>query len=60
MKMMQKDMMLALEMGHRLEVPLPTTAVVNEMLTAARATGFADKDFATLFHLLANLAGVRA
>jgi 3-hydroxyisobutyrate dehydrogenase-like beta-hydroxyacid dehydrogenase len=58
--MMQKDMMLALEMGRRLEVPLPTTAVTNELLTAARATGLAEKDFATLFHLLANLAGVRA
>jgi 3-hydroxyisobutyrate dehydrogenase-like beta-hydroxyacid dehydrogenase len=58
--MMQKDMMLALDMGRRLEVPLPTTAVTNELLTAARATGLAEKDFATLFHLLANLAGVRA
>ncbi|HEY6201067.1 MAG TPA: NAD(P)-dependent oxidoreductase, partial [Candidatus Binatia bacterium] len=34
--MMQKDMLLALELGRRLDVPLPTTAVTNEMLTAAR------------------------
>src|SRR5437870_12744191 len=30
--MMQKDMLLALEMGRQLDVPLPTTAVTNEML----------------------------
>ncbi|OGQ72921.1 MAG: hypothetical protein A3G94_05220, partial [Deltaproteobacteria bacterium RIFCSPLOWO2_12_FULL_60_16] len=34
--MMQKDLLLALEMGRELDVPLPTTAVTNEMLTAAR------------------------
>src|ERR1700746_3560258 len=33
--MMQKDMMLAMEMGRSLDVPLPTTAVTNEFLTAA-------------------------
>ena len=40
--MMQKDMMLALEMGRRLDVPLPTTAVTNEFLTAARGMGLAE------------------
>jgi 3-hydroxyisobutyrate dehydrogenase-like beta-hydroxyacid dehydrogenase len=60
MNMMQKDMRLALEMGHRLEVPLPTSAVANEFLTAARAAGMAKKDFAAIFHLLAGMAGVRA
>jgi 3-hydroxyisobutyrate dehydrogenase-like beta-hydroxyacid dehydrogenase len=59
MTMMQKDVKLALEMGQRLEVPLPTTAVANEFLTAARAAGLAKKDFAALFHLLAGLSGVR-
>ena len=39
--MMQKDMLLALEMGRQLDVPLPTTAVTNEMLTAARGMGLA-------------------
>jgi 3-hydroxyisobutyrate dehydrogenase-like beta-hydroxyacid dehydrogenase len=59
MNMMQKDTRLALEMGHRLEVPLPTTAVSNELLTAARASGLAKKDFAALFQVLAELAGVK-
>ena len=60
MKMMQKDMSLALEMGRRLAVPLPTTAVANEFLTAARGAGLEKKDFAAVFHLLAQLSGVTA
>jgi 3-hydroxyisobutyrate dehydrogenase-like beta-hydroxyacid dehydrogenase len=56
--MMQKDMLLALEMGRQLEVPLPTTAITNEMLTAARALGWAKEDFAVLFWVLTRLAGV--
>ena len=56
--MMQKDMMLALELGRQLDVPLPTTATTNEMLTAARGMGLADKDFAVLFDVLAAMSGV--
>jgi 3-hydroxyisobutyrate dehydrogenase-like beta-hydroxyacid dehydrogenase len=56
--MMQKDMNLALEMGQHLDVPLPTTAVTNELLTAARGMGMAQLDFAALFNVLAKMAGV--
>jgi 3-hydroxyisobutyrate dehydrogenase-like beta-hydroxyacid dehydrogenase len=56
--MMQKDMLLALELGRQVDVPLPTTSVTNEMLTAARGMGFADQDFAVLFHTLARMSGV--
>jgi len=56
--MMQKDTQLALEMGRTLEVPLPTTAVTNEFLTAARGMGLAKQDFAVLFRVLASLSGV--
>ena len=56
--MMQKDMNLALEMGRQLNVPLPTTAVTNEFLTAARGMGLAKKDFAVIFDVLAQMAGV--
>lgn len=56
--MMQKDMLLALEMGRRLDVPLPTTAVANEFLTAARGMGLAKQDFACVFHVLAEMSGV--
>jgi len=56
--MMRKDMVLALEMGRQLDVPLPTTAVTNEMLTAARGMGLAEFDFAVLFEALARMSGV--
>jgi len=56
--MMQKDMNLALEMGRQLNVPLPTTAVANEFLTAARGMGLAKKDFAVIFDVLAQMSGV--
>jgi 3-hydroxyisobutyrate dehydrogenase-like beta-hydroxyacid dehydrogenase len=56
--MMQKDLLLALEMGRDLDVPLPTTAVTNELLTAARGMGLADKDFAVVFEVLARMAGL--
>jgi 3-hydroxyisobutyrate dehydrogenase len=56
--MMQKDVLLALEMGRQLDVPLPTTAVSNEFLTAARAMGMARLDFAVVFDVLARMSGV--
>lgn len=56
--MMQKDMLLALEMGRHLDVPLPTTAVTNEFLTAARGMGLVKQDFAVMFEVLARMSGV--
>lgn len=56
--MMQKDMNLALQLGQQLDIPLPTTAITNEYLTAARGMGLEKQDFAALFKVLANLSGV--
>jgi 3-hydroxyisobutyrate dehydrogenase-like beta-hydroxyacid dehydrogenase len=56
--MMQKDMNLALELGQQLDIPLPTTAITNEFLTAARGMGLEEQDFAVLFGVLARLSGV--
>ena len=56
--MMQKDLNLALELGRLLEVPLPTTAVTNELLTAANGMGIGERDFAVLFDVLASMSGV--
>jgi 3-hydroxyisobutyrate dehydrogenase-like beta-hydroxyacid dehydrogenase len=56
--MMQKDMLLAMELGRQVNVPLPTTAITNEYLTAARAMGLVEEDFATVFKVLASMAGV--
>jgi 3-hydroxyisobutyrate dehydrogenase-like beta-hydroxyacid dehydrogenase len=55
--MMQKDMLLALEAGRQLDVPLPTTAATNELLTAARGMGLERQDFAVLYEVLARMAG---
>lgn len=57
--MMQKDMLLALELGRASDVPLPSAALSNELLTAARAMGLAHEDFAVLFDVLARMAGVK-
>jgi 3-hydroxyisobutyrate dehydrogenase-like beta-hydroxyacid dehydrogenase len=56
--MMQKDMLLALEMGRALDVPLPMVATSNEYLTAARALGLAQQDFAVVYKVLAKMAGL--
>jgi len=56
--MMQKDMLLALEMGRKLDVPLPVVAVTNELLTSARAMGLAKEDFAIVYKVLARMAGL--
>jgi 3-hydroxyisobutyrate dehydrogenase-like beta-hydroxyacid dehydrogenase len=56
--MMQKDMLLAMEMGRHLDVPLPTTAVTNEFLTAARGMGLVKQDFAVMFEVLARMSGI--
>ena len=56
--MMQKDMLLAMDLGRTLNVPLPTTAVSNEFLTAARGMGWEKMDFAVVFDVLARMSGV--
>jgi 3-hydroxyisobutyrate dehydrogenase-like beta-hydroxyacid dehydrogenase len=57
--MMQKDMLLALELGRKLNVPMPSTAVSNEILTAARGIGLEKEDFAVVFDVLAQMCGVK-
>jgi 3-hydroxyisobutyrate dehydrogenase-like beta-hydroxyacid dehydrogenase len=56
--MMQKDLQLAMELGRKLDVPVPTTAVTNEFLTAARGMGWEKLDFAVIFDVLARMSGV--
>ncbi|HXM99550.1 MAG TPA: NAD(P)-dependent oxidoreductase [Candidatus Dormibacteraeota bacterium] len=57
--MMQKDMLLALDLGRQLNIPMPTTAVANEFLTAARGMGLVEEDFAVVFDVLAQMSGVK-
>jgi 3-hydroxyisobutyrate dehydrogenase-like beta-hydroxyacid dehydrogenase len=56
--MMQKDLNLAIELGQRLDVPLPTTATTNEYMSAARGLGLGYYDFAIIFDVLAHMAGI--
>ena len=56
--MMQKDMLLAEELGRELNVPLPTVAVSNQLLTAARAMGLEKHDFAIVYKVLARMSGI--
>jgi 3-hydroxyisobutyrate dehydrogenase-like beta-hydroxyacid dehydrogenase len=57
-RMLQKDAGLALALGRELGVALPATALANEMLTAARGLGLAEKDCVAIFNVLATLSGV--
>lgn len=57
--MMQKDMLLALEAGREYGVGMPTTAVSNELLSAARGMGIDHYDFAVVYDVLAAMAGVK-
>jgi len=56
--MIQKDLDLALELGHQLGVPLPTGALTQEWMTAARGAGLGSYDFAVVFDIVARLSGL--
>ena len=47
------------QLGQALDVPLPTTAITNELLTSARAMGFEHQDFAIVYEVLAAMSGLR-
>jgi 3-hydroxyisobutyrate dehydrogenase-like beta-hydroxyacid dehydrogenase len=53
--LMQKDVALALEAGRLLNVPLPSAAAADMVLTIARALGYERRDLAALFQVLAHL-----
>jgi 3-hydroxyisobutyrate dehydrogenase-like beta-hydroxyacid dehydrogenase len=52
---MQKDIRLALDSALALDVPLPSTAVADELLSAARAGGYEHRDIAVLFRVLSEM-----
>ena len=57
---MQKDIKLALASGRELDVPLPSTTVVSELLSAARGRGYERSDITVLYRLLTDLSAARA
>ena len=56
--MMIKDVELALELGEEFGVPLPSVQLSHDILAKAKAMGYGDEDFAALFSVLAQMAGV--
>lgn len=57
-KWMAKDASLALETGRALNVPLPATALTEQMLRATIAKGWGDDDFCSVIRVLEEWAGV--
>lgn len=58
--MMQKDLQLALDLGHAIGAPLPTTSLTQQYLTMARGLGLGAQDFAVVFDVLASMSGLPA
>jgi 3-hydroxyisobutyrate dehydrogenase-like beta-hydroxyacid dehydrogenase len=54
----QKDMMLALDLGRKMGVPVPLGAAANEMLTACRGLGLAHHDFVAVYEVYRRLGGM--
>jgi 3-hydroxyisobutyrate dehydrogenase/2-hydroxy-3-oxopropionate reductase len=57
-KWMAKDIGLALESAKAMDVPLPATALTEQMLRAAIARGFGEDDFCSTIRVLEEWAGV--
>ena len=54
----QKDLILALDLGRRLGVPLPTAAASNELLNACRGLGISEHDFVVVHEVYRRLSGL--
>jgi 3-hydroxyisobutyrate dehydrogenase/2-hydroxy-3-oxopropionate reductase len=59
LKLMHKDLELAMEAGFAQGVPMPTLAAVKEVYAAAKAQGKGDLDYAAVITFLEELAGVK-
>jgi 3-hydroxyisobutyrate dehydrogenase-like beta-hydroxyacid dehydrogenase len=56
--MIQKDLRLALDMAHASGVTLPSVALTQELMTAAKALGLAKYDFAVVFDVIASMSAL--
>jgi 3-hydroxyisobutyrate dehydrogenase/2-hydroxy-3-oxopropionate reductase len=57
-KWMHKDVGLALESAKGMDLPLPLTAITEQMLRAAIAKGYGEDDFCSTIRVLEDLAGI--
>jgi len=55
--MMQKDIAFAMSLAKENKVHMPSTSLVNEYLTVARAIGWEKEDFASLYHVVGIMSG---
>ena len=58
-KLMQKDLLLALEQGRQLGVPLLNAAITNEALTAACGQEYGDEDLSILFTSIKQMLEIK-
>lgn len=58
-KWLHKDIGLALESADQMNIPLPITALTQQMLGAAIARGWGDQDFCSAIQVLEEWAGVQ-
>lgn len=54
----QKDMLLALDLGRKMGVPVPLGAAANEMLNACRGLGLDHHDFVAVYEVYRRLGGM--
>lgn len=54
----QKDMLLALDLGRKMGLPVPLGAAANEMLSACRGLGLQHHDFVTVYEVYRRLGGM--
>ncbi len=59
LKLMHKDLELALEAAYAQNIPMPAAAAVKEVYGAAKAQGKGDLDYAAVITFLEELAGVK-
>ncbi len=59
LKLMHKDLELAMEAAYAQNVPMPTAAAAKEVYGAAKAQGKGDLDYAAVITFLEELAGVK-
>jgi len=59
LKLMHKDLELAMETAYAQNVPMPTTAAVKEVYGSAKAQGKGDLDYAAVVTFLEEVAGVK-
>jgi 3-hydroxyisobutyrate dehydrogenase/2-hydroxy-3-oxopropionate reductase len=55
---MHKDVGMALDCGKAHDLPLPLTAITEQMLRAAIAKGYGDDDFCSTIRVMEDWAGV--